>query len=125
MVVGHGVRVFKVEVVATGLHLIGAHLPGHFGLYPALAACAAPPVHAALHVLQADGPGHGIGFLAGGHAVFVKPDVLRGRAFFKKQQVGADGRIRLEHAVGQAHDGVQVALGHEVLFEPRFHALAK
>ena len=33
--------------------------------------------------------------------------------------------VGLEHAVGQADDGVEVALLHQVLLEPRLHALAE
>ena len=71
------------------------------------------------------GLGHGIGFLAFGDAVFVEPDIPSRLAFLEEEQVGADGGVGPEHGVGQADDGVQVALFHEMLLEPRLDALAE
>ena len=76
-------------------------------------------------MLDADGLGHGIRLLPIGHAVLVEPDVLGRRAFLKEQQVGADAGVGLEDAIGQPHDGVQVALFHQVFFEPRLDAFAE
>ena len=50
---------------------------------------------------------------------------LVGSPFSKNKQVGADAGVGLEDAVGQADDGVQVALLHQVFLEPRLHAFAK
>ena len=71
------------------------------------------------------GLGHGIGFLAFGDKVFVEPDILGRLAFLEEEQVGADGGVGPEHGVGQADDGVQVALFHEMLLEPRLDAFAE
>src|ERR1039458_2524056 len=51
-------------------------LPGDVGFCAAFAVGAAPPVHTGLEMLDPDGPGHGVGFLAARDAVFVEPDVL-------------------------------------------------
>ena len=78
-----------------------------------------------LQVLEADGLGHGVGFLACGHAVLVEPDLFGWLALLKEQQVGADAGVGFEHAVGQAHDGVQVALFQQVFLEAGFDAFAE
>ncbi len=57
--------------------------------------------------------------------MFVEPDFLRRLAFLEEQQIGADAGVGLEHAVGQADDGVQVALFQQVLLEPGLDAFAK
>ena len=76
-------------------------------------------------MLDADRLGHRIGLLAVGHAVLVEPDFLGRLALLEEQQVGADAGVGLEDAVGQADDGVQVALLHQMFLEPRLHALAE
>ena len=78
-----------------------------------------------LQVLDADGLGHGVGFLACGHAVLVEPDFLGRLAFLEEQQVGADAGVGFEHAVGQAHDGVQVALFQQMFLEAGLDAFAE
>jgi hypothetical protein len=50
---------------------------------------------------------------------------LRGRALGEEQQVGLDAGVGREHAVGQAHDGVQVALGQQLFLDAGLHALAE
>ncbi len=57
--------------------------------------------------------------------MFVVPDVLGWAAFGEEQQVGFDAGVGRKHAVGQAHDGVQVALGQQLLFDAGFDAFAK
>src|SRR3546814_20389734 len=66
--------------------------------------------------------------------VLVEPD-LGGRiqcvafsvlmAFFEEQKVRLDSGIRIEDAVRQADDGVQVALRHPLLLDARLDAFAK
>ena len=48
-----------------------------------------------------------------------------GSPFSKNKQVGADAGVGLEDAVGQADDGVEVALLHQVFLEPRLDAFAE
>ena len=76
-------------------------------------------------MVQPDRPGHGIGFLTCGHAVLVEPDIRGWCVLLEEQQIGADGGIRPEHGIGQAHDGVQIALFHQVFLESCLDALAK
>src|SRR3546814_6574002 len=67
-------------------------------------------------------------------SVLVEPD-LGGRiqcvafsvlmAFFEEQKVRLDSGIRIEDAVRQADDGVQVALRHQLLLDARLDAFAK
>ena len=118
-------RVLDVEVVAAGFDVGRGDVPGAVGLFAAFALRAAPPVDAGLQVFQSDGFGHGIGFLVVGHEMFVEPDVPGRLAFLEEQEVGADGGIGFEHGVGQADDGVEVALLHQVFFESGFDAFAE
>jgi hypothetical protein len=76
-------------------------------------------------MLDPDGPGHGIGFLGLRNPVFVEPDVFGLLAFGEEEEVGADGGVGFEDAVGQADDGVEVAFLHQVFLEPGLHAFAK
>src|SRR5215204_2740839 len=118
-------RVLDVEVVATRLDLLGRHFPRLRRFLAALALRPAPPLDAALQVLEADRFGHRIGFLAFWHAVLVEPDVLGRLAFLEKQKVGTDRGVGLEHRIGQADDGVEVTLLHQMFLEPRLHAFAE
>lgn len=43
----------------------------------------------------------------------------------KEQQIGADGCVGLEYAVGQANNSVEIALFEQMLLEPGLHAFAK
>jgi hypothetical protein len=58
---------------------------------------------------------HRVGLLALGNLVFPEPNVLGRCALLEEQQVGADGGVGFEDAVGQPDDGVQVALLQQVL----------
>jgi hypothetical protein len=90
-----------------------------------LAGRQAPPVGAVFKVLNPNRAGHGVSLLTCGHRVLVEPDILCRFAFFKEEQVGADRGLGAEDGVGQAHDGVQVALFEQVLFEAGLHAFAE
>ena len=57
--------------------------------------------------------------------MLVEPDVPGRLALLEEQQVGADGCVGPEHRVGQADDGVKVALLQQVLLEARLHAFAE
>ena len=50
---------------------------------------------------------------------------LVGCAFLEEEQVGADAGVGFEDAVGQADDGVQVALLQQVFLEAGLHAFAE
>lgn len=57
VVVRDGVWVLAVEVVVAGLDLVESDLPGDLGLLAPRALGSAPPVDAALQVLDPDRPG--------------------------------------------------------------------
>ena len=50
---------------------------------------------------------------------------LVGSPFSKNKQIGADAGVGFEDAVGQADDGVEVALLHQMFLEPRLDAFAE
>ena len=112
--------VLEVEVVVTGLDLLDGDFPGCFVFLPLV-----PPVDTWLQMLEADGFGHGVGFLPLGDAVLVEPDFLGWGSFLEKKQICADGGIGLEDAVRQADNGVEVALLQQVFLEPRLDAFAE
>ncbi len=100
-------------------------MPSLRGLLAPFATISAPPVDTALEMIQPDRFGHRIGFLTFGHAVLVEPDVRGGSALLEEQQIGADRGIGLKYRIGQADDGVEVALLHQMFLEPRLDALAE
>jgi len=110
VVVFHGVRVLEVEVVGAGLHVVGRDLPRDFRFLAPPALRPAPPFDAGIEVLEANRLGHRVGLLAVRDAVFVESDGFGRLALLEEQQVRADRGVGFEHAVGQADDGVQVAL---------------
>ena len=57
--------------------------------------------------------------------MFVEPDLLRRRTLLEEEQIGADAGVRFEDAVRQSHDGVEVALLHQLFLEPCLYALAE
>lgn len=125
VVVGNGVGIFEVQVVATGFDFVGVDLPGDFGFLAAFAFVSSPPFDARLQMLKPDGLRHRIRFLPFRDAVFVKPDVFGWFALLEEQEIGADGGVGFEHAVGQADDGVEVALFHQMFLEPCLDALSE
>src|SRR5690606_9848681 len=54
----------------------------------------------------------------------VVPDVLCRLALGEEQQVGGDRGVGLKHGVGQAHDGVQIAVFQQFLADTLFDAIA-
>src|SRR5205823_4849407 len=103
------------------------HLPSLFGLHTQGEAVglAAPPVDLGFEFLEA----HGLRFVVTLHALWigmlVVPDVLRGVALGKKQQVGLDPGVWIEHAIRQTDYGMQVAFFQQRLLEASLRALAK
>ena len=85
VIVGDGVRVLEVEVVAARVHLLGGDAPRDFILSPALAFRAAPPISAGLQVFYPNGLGHRVGLLALRDVVLVEPDVFRRLALLEEQ----------------------------------------
>ena len=57
--------------------------------------------------------------------MLVIPDLCGGLAFGEEKEVCADARVRIEDAVGQPDDGVQVALGEEGFLDAGLYAFAE
>ncbi|MCY1466037.1 hypothetical protein D9M71_842600 [compost metagenome] len=57
--------------------------------------------------------------------MLVEPHLLGRRTLGEEQQDGLDPGVGVEHAVGQANDGVQVALSQQLFLDPRLDALAE
>ena len=57
--------------------------------------------------------------------MLVEPDVLGRLALVEEQQVGADAGVGIEDAVGQADDGVEVALLQQVFLDAGLDAFAE
>jgi len=83
-----GVGIFDVKVVIVGDDVFYIDAPSLFGLFPAFAAFATPPLFFDVEFFDAHGPGFVIGFIPFGELVFEVPDIFGGFAFFKEQQVG-------------------------------------
>ena len=85
----------------------------------------APPVDFSLKFFEL----HRAGFVVVLHAcrvrMFVEPDVFGRLAFGEEQNIGFDAGVRAKHAVRQTHDGVQVALFGQHLFDFGFYAFTK
>ena len=123
------VRVLEVEVVVAGFDLLDGDAPGLLG-FLALAVAAvfvglAPPFLLGLELLDADGLALVVALGALGIGVLVVPDFLGGLALGEEEQVGLDAGVGIEDAVGQADDGVQVALAQELLLDAGLHAFAE
>ena len=122
-----GVWVLLVEVVVGGFDLLNAHPPCAFVFHAGGKAVglAAPPGFLKVELFDADGLGFVVVFHARWVGVFVVPNVFGGFALGEEQQVGFDAGVGGKHAVGQAHDGVQVAFGQQLFFDTGLHAFAK
>ena len=76
-------------------------------------------------MLETDWLGHRVGLLARRHAVFPEPDVLGRLTLLEEQEISPDRCVRFEHGIGQANNGVEVALVEERFLDTRFHTFAK
>ena len=57
--------------------------------------------------------------------MLVEPDGVGGLALGEEEEVGLDAGVGIEDAIGQADDGVEVALPHEEFFDLGLDAFAK
>src|SRR5690606_25263122 len=121
------VGVFLVQVPVGGAQGVEADFPCLLVLPTAGVAVggAAPPGFLYLKLFKANGLGRVVILDARGIAVLVVPDMLGGLAFGEEQQVGFDAGVGVEHPIGQAHDGVQIALGEQLFLDAAFAAFAK
>ncbi len=120
-------RVFTIKVVVTRLDVLNVHLPRVLVFYSGAEVIGflAPPGCFGLKLFDLHRLGFVVSFYTGRVRMLVKPDVLSRRVFAEKQQIGFDAGIRCKHAIGQAHDGVQVAVFQQFFFDAGFNAFAK
>ena len=57
--------------------------------------------------------------------MFKKPDISSGSALFKKQDIGGNTGVRGKHALGQAHNGVQIEILQQFFFQGGLDPFAK
>ena len=57
--------------------------------------------------------------------MLVEPHLFGRRALGEEQQVGLDAGVGVEHAIGQANDGVQVALGQQLFLDAALDTFAE
>src|SRR5690606_27903851 len=114
-------------VVVAGLDLVDGYAPGIFVFDAGLEAVGliAPPGLFGRKFLDANGLALVVALHARRIGVLVVPDLLRRRAFRKEEEVGPDTGVGIEDTIGQADDGVQVALVEESFLDARLHALAE
>jgi hypothetical protein len=112
------VRVFHVEVVVALLYLSRRDLPCVLVLR-----ALPPPLLFKVKFLYRQGLGAGVRFVSLRIRVLEKPHLLCRPALFDEKNVCFDAGVRAEHAVGEAHDRVQVELFKELALERRFDAL--
>jgi len=122
----HGVRILHVEVVAARGDVRDGHAPSKF-IFLALLFLTrlAPPLFLHVEFLDTNGLGFVVGLYTCRILVFVIPDFLGRLAFGEEQQIGLDAGVGRKHAVGQADDGVQVALFQKLLLDAGLDAFAK
>ena len=113
-------RVLDVQVVIARLDLVDGHAPGVLVLLAVL-----PPRLFQVELLDRDRPRLGVLLAVGGQGVLEIPDLLGRLALGEEEQVGVDAGIGGKDAVGQAHDGVQVAVWQQALLDARLDPLAK
>ena len=121
-------RVLDVEVVAVVDDVLSRDAPGVFvflALFEA-AVFGAPPLLNRVELFERDRLGLVVALDALRVGVFVVPDVLGRRVGpGEEQEVGSDGGVGGEDAVGQADDGVEVELFEELFLDAGLNALAE
>ena len=100
--------------------LLEIDFPGERVLFPLV-----PPFLFRLEFLNADGFGLVVGLYARRIGMFVVPDFFGRLAFGEEEEVGLDAGVGSEDAVGQADDGVQVALVEQLFLDAGLDAFAK
>lgn len=123
------VRVLEIEVEVAGLDRVDGNAPGllillALAVRPFLVGLA-PPLALGLELLDADRLALVVALGAGRIGMLVVPNFRCRRALGEEEQVRADAGVRIEDAVGQADDGVQVALVEQGLLDSRLNAFAE
>src|SRR5262249_38158955 len=119
------VRVLEVEVEAACLDGVDGDAPCLlvFHARAETVLLIAPPGTFRLELLDADGFALVIALSARRIWVLVIPHVGGWRALGKEKEVGADAGVGIEDAVGQADNGVEVALTEEGLLNSSLYTL--
>ena len=114
------VGVLEVEVEPARPDLVDADAPGLFVLD-----AVGPPGLLGFEFLDADGFAFVVAFGARRVGVLVVPDFGGGGSLGEEEEVGPDAGIGVEDAVGEADDGVEVALGEEGFLDAGLDPLAE
>jgi hypothetical protein len=115
-----GARVLAVEVATIGDEFGGGNFPGALVLFAFV-----PPRHERREILELDRRGLGVVLPAFGQRLFVIPDFARRSRAVEEQDVRGNAGVRREHAIGQAHDGVQVEFLEQLFLDARTHTIAE
>lgn len=108
-------RVSEVKVAVVRDDVGGGNNPGVLVLRPVGPVLAAPPCGALGEFLITHRPGLRVPLAALRRVDPVIPDLLRRAGPVEEHQVNWDQRVGREDALGQPDDGMQVALGEQVL----------
>jgi len=119
--------VLAVEVPVASFQFIQADLPGELVFHACgkAIALAAPPRLFYGELFDAHRARLGVVLHAGWVLVLVEPHLFGRCALGEEQQVGLDAGVGVEHAVGQANDGVQVALGQQLFLDATLDAFTE
>ena len=112
--------ILEVEVEIAGLYILDCNPPGMLIHDPLL-----PPGLLGGELLDADGLGLVVRLHALGVGVLVVPELLGWPALGEEEEVGAYARVGVEDPVGQADDGVEIALAQELFLDAGLHPLAE
>ena len=123
------VGVLEVEIVIPSLDRIDRDPPSDLALLT-LAVISrlvrlAPPLLLSIKLLDPDRLGLVVTLGPSRIRMLVIPHLLGRSPLGKEKQIRADPRIRIEHAIGEPNDGVQIALGQQRFLDPRFDSLSK
>jgi len=121
------VGILEVEVEASGLDVVDGDAPGLLGFLAGLEAVflGAPPLFLGVELGDADGFGLVVALGSGRVGMLVIPDGFGGGSFGEEEEVGLDAGVGSKDAIGQADDGVEVAVGEELFLDAGLHAFSE
>ncbi len=120
-------RVLEVEVEVAGLDGVDGDAPGLLVFHAGFEAVGliAPPGSLSLELFDADRFALVVTLGARRIGVLVIPDVCGGRALGEEEEIGADAGVGIEDTIGQADNGVKVAIGEEGFFDAGLDTFAE
>ena len=125
MIVDEDMGILEIQVVATRSHLLCTDAPCNISFHSTDSLIPSPPVCTSLQIINTNWLGHRIGHLASWNAMLVVPNFLCRSSLFKEKQISSDAGIRLKDAIGEANDGMQVTLPHQMLLQASLHTFTK